>query len=582
MWKWIRFKGLIAFLVVVAVVCLFWFVFVDVLIEGLIEKYGTKLVGARVELAEADLSLFPVGLGLRGLRVTNPHNPMRNAVEVEGTDFTLNTDQLLERKIIIKEMAINGVRLNTPRKRSEAISGKAKGPSGESRESTKGASRKIKLPSLEVPDVKKILEKEDLESVRLVESVKQDIRKTKEKWEKRLDELPGEKDIESYKKRLDRLKAKSESGLAGILSSAGELVSIKKDLEEDLSHIKRAREGFEKEKKKLISRFKEAQRAPLRDVQRLKAKYSLSPQGLANLGDLLLKSGLSDWVNRAFSWYQRLKPVIERAKRKRGGKEVVEPVREEGVYVRFREYAPLPDFLIQRARASVVIEAGTISGKIRNITPDQDVLGLPLSFEFSGRDMEGLDFVELSGLLDHIRPTHPEDRISFRIKGYKTRDVALTGTEEWPITLKQGLADLRAEIVLKGGNVAGDLVAGLKRVNLSSGLKGDSKDLADVINSALSGVKRFEIKARIKGTLEEYRMEITSDLERILQDAVTGVVRKQAQRLEKHLKKAVFERVGEPLNETETAIAGLKEFSRALTERLELGRKATGGVKLSF
>lgn len=582
MWKWIRLKGLIAFVVVVGFVCLFWFAFVDVLIEGWIEKYGTKLVGAKVELAEADLSLFPVGMGLRGLRVTDPHHPMRNAVEVEGADFTLNTARLLERKIIIEEMAINGVRLNTPRKRSGAISRKAKGQSEKGKEITKEASKKFKLPSLEVPDVKEILEKEDLESVRLVESVKQDIRKTKEKWEKRLDELPGEKDIKSYKERLDRLKSKSEGGLAGILSSAGEVASIKEDLEDDLSRIKRARKEFEKEKEGLISRFKQAQRAPMNDVQRLKSKYSLSPQGFANLGDLLLKAGLSNWVNQAFSWYERLKPVVERAKRKRGGKEVVEPVREEGVYVRFREYTPLPDFLIRRVAASVALEAGTVSGRIRNITPDQDVLGLPLSFEFSGRDMEGLDFVELSGLLNHIRPTHPEDRVNFKIKGYEARDVGLTGTEQWPITLREGLADLKAGMVLKGGDVAGDLVASLKRVNLSSDLNGDSKDLADIINSALSGVRRFEVKARIKGTLEEYSMEITSDLGRILQDAVTSVVRKQAQKLEKQLKKAVFERVDEPLNEAETSVQGLKELSRMLAERLELGREATSGVKLSF
>ena len=53
----------------------------------------------------------------------------------------------------------------------------------------------------------------------------------------------------------------------------------------------------------------------------------------------------------------------------------VTPLRGKGVDVRFPEYHPLPDLLIRAARVSVEIPAGTLTGQIRHITPDQDVLG---------------------------------------------------------------------------------------------------------------------------------------------------------------------------------------------------------------
>ncbi|MBW1675831.1 MAG: hypothetical protein JRJ79_04345 [Deltaproteobacteria bacterium] len=81
--KWVRWQGLIAFVVVVIVVMGVWFFVVDSAIEAVIEKTGTHVVGAKVELEDADLSISPLGLSLTGLQVTNPDEPMSNAVQVD-------------------------------------------------------------------------------------------------------------------------------------------------------------------------------------------------------------------------------------------------------------------------------------------------------------------------------------------------------------------------------------------------------------------------------------------------------------------------------------------------------------------
>jgi competence protein ComGC len=60
--RWIRWQGLLAFVVVIVLVAVFWFFFVDNIVKNNIEKYGSKAVGAKVEVKEADLSLIPFGL----------------------------------------------------------------------------------------------------------------------------------------------------------------------------------------------------------------------------------------------------------------------------------------------------------------------------------------------------------------------------------------------------------------------------------------------------------------------------------------------------------------------------------------
>ena len=155
----IRWPGLIAFLMIVAIGAAVWWLVVDTLVKRGIEAIGTKLVGAKVELARADVSLVPLGIELRRLQVTNPDEPMRNAVEITRMAFGMEALQLLRRKVIIDEMAIDGMQFNTVRQTSGAIVRQA-----EKKEGEKPGGSFIDLPSLDLPSAKDIVGKEDLDA----------------------------------------------------------------------------------------------------------------------------------------------------------------------------------------------------------------------------------------------------------------------------------------------------------------------------------------------------------------------------------------------------------------------------------
>ncbi|MDY7034452.1 MAG: TIGR03545 family protein, partial [Thermodesulfobacteriota bacterium] len=77
--KVIRWQGLVFFLIVVLVFSIVWFFLLDGFIERMIEKTGTKIVGAKVDLDNVDVSFFPMGFTFKRLQVTNPKKPMTNA-----------------------------------------------------------------------------------------------------------------------------------------------------------------------------------------------------------------------------------------------------------------------------------------------------------------------------------------------------------------------------------------------------------------------------------------------------------------------------------------------------------------------
>ena len=154
-----------------------------------------------MELADADFSIFPLGLSLTGLEVANPDAPMTNAFQVDRVALSLEGAKLLRRKLVFQEMTLEGAKLNTPRKTSGAISEKRSRISVVSKESSE---EKVKWPSFKIPDAKEILQKEKLQSLELIASFREDLQKEKEKWQSRLAQLPDKNKLGEYQKKINR------------------------------------------------------------------------------------------------------------------------------------------------------------------------------------------------------------------------------------------------------------------------------------------------------------------------------------------------------------------------------------------
>ncbi|MDH3973956.1 MAG: hypothetical protein OEV42_06725, partial [Deltaproteobacteria bacterium] len=153
--KIIRIKGLIAFVVVSALIFGAWTLLVDGAVKKLIESGGTSIVGSKVELQKADLSISPLGLTLKGLDITDPDNPMVNMIHVDKISFLMAFERLLLGKVIINEMLIDGVKTGTPRKISGAIRKEKR--ESKDKDAAKGFSTAFSMPSLDVPNIDDIL-----------------------------------------------------------------------------------------------------------------------------------------------------------------------------------------------------------------------------------------------------------------------------------------------------------------------------------------------------------------------------------------------------------------------------------------
>ena len=581
--KWFRWWGIGVFAALVIVLAAGWLLLADWIVKNALETAGTRAVGARVDIADADLSLFPAGLALTGLQVTNPQQPMRNAVEAKRVALTLDAAGLLRRKILIEEMTVDGVRLNTPRKKSGAVKSAAsrKGDTaGDSSPAGEPLERLEQMLSsgLAIPDVKEILKKEKLQTLALAESLQSDIETEKGRWELRLKQLPDKQTLESYRDRIDDLKSAGKGGLGALLGAATEVVALQKEIEADIDRIETAAGVFERQSKRFEQQMKQLSRAPAADLQRLKSKYSLSAKGLSNISALFLQQRLQVWLERAVGWYERLQPLLSRPSAASEEPQQTVALRGKGVNVRFAETNPQPDFLIRRATVGMEVARIQLSGVIETITSDPQLVGRPLRFDFSGKDAAAAGTIRLNGLFDATAPPKTRAKADLKLQNVAVAPRDLVNKPGLTARLQSARVDLDIRSALDDERIGATLDAGLDpiRITAESGKGADA--FASALTAALTGVRRMKATAAVKGTLTQPKIRLTTDLDRVLKDAVAGLAVREARKLEKALQKEIYAQTNTPLKQTGLELDQFGLIGEELAKRLNLGDNLLNGL----
>lgn len=233
---------------------------------------------------------------------------------------------------------------------------------------------------------------------------------------------------------------------------------------------------------------------------------------------------------------------------------------------------------------------------MKNITPDQDVLGIPLTFDFSGDKLKGIRSLTLAGELNHIEPATPKETVRLRVSGYQLHDLALSENEALPMVLNDGLADLKLDATLQGEKIQTNIIAGFQSLKMSTASNKRGGFLAGAVQSALSDINTLNLNADVAGTLENYDIALSSDLDRVLKNALEKQVRARAAQLEKDLRAAVAARVNGPLADLKKDLGGFESIGGDLSGRLSLGssllkdttgttspkKKIPGNLKLPF
>jgi uncharacterized protein (TIGR03545 family) len=501
---------------------------------------------------------------------------------------SLDTAQLFLRKVIIEEMSISGMAFGTKREKPgfiKKVKKKEEQPPGEK------AMLLPTLPSFSKDDIVKILDAEDLKTLSLIKSIQEETHARKAFWENKLDQIPDKEHLNKYQERIEKLREIDQRDPQSLLSAGSRIKSLQDDITNDINVLKDAQARFDADFTAISAQMKQVKDAPGDDVRTLVKKYGPTTQGLGNVSALLFGEKIGVWVERSLFWYQKINPILQRERVDKKGKKVTKPLRAGGVDVHFREDMPLPDFLVRKTAASVTLEQGIVLGNLFNITTDQDILGSPLRFDFSGDKLSGLTSLRLDGSMNRIDPGQSIDKLDLSLKGYGLQGVDL-GAGTLPITLEKGTINMDLFIHVMNDTISAEMKGTVSSAKLTVPETADTSRISSSVSSAFSRVDTFSLQAFLKGTPQEYTLNLNSDLEKVVSGALQQVAADLTKQFEQDLSTALQAKINAPLKALdddmgslggiEKELTGRKNFADTLLKKAAFSPSQKGGLKLPF
>ncbi|GEM_PF-3702467 len=546
--------------VLILAVFIFWFFILDMLVEQYIEKSGTKAVGAKVELSSVDVALFPAGIELFGLQVTNPDKPMKNSVEVSHIQAVIELMPLLKKNVIIDDLIFDKVQFNTERKQSGAVPGlkpvHRKGTGGESKW-LEGICQQDTLNLFDMPDVEAILQKElkSLESVKLSKDVQKNIARTREKFQKKIDNLIDDKKIEEYRTRINKA-GKGSSGIA-MLGSALELNDLYKEIQGELDNIQNVQKEFKTELNNCKRQLKSVSTTLSKDVNRLKNKYSPLKGGKIDFGKIIFVPALCSFLKRNQKLIALVEPYFDLPGEKASSSN--EPAKSSNagndVY-----------FMAKNIKINLLFGGGTLTGKASNITNMPAVAKLPALIDFFGGGFKGLDSFNFKSVLDLVDPSHPHHKADLDISGFVLENFIFSDKPDLSLSLLKSVTSLTGSARLDDNQL--NCLADIKfRDVIMKAVSSKGSTLQKALVNSLSKVNKFNLLFDLKGTLSEYTMAVKSDLDKIFQSSAQNMLQAKMGKFEKELKAGITAKTAGSAGQNNKGLADLSLLGTKLTEK---------------
>lgn len=495
--KLIRWGGLVAFIIIVGGIVLFWYFFADDIIKNAIEDSGSDAAGAEVSIETLDISLQPLGLELKTFQLANADNPARNAVEFDRAVAHLEFLKLLQGQVIINSLAVEGLRFDKPRAKPSTWKKKEEPPPEPEGDSL------FAMPDIQLnlPEVDDVIAKEDLLTTKMSEQIQLHYDEESKKLEVAFTRLPDADKFKNYEARIKAATSGKVTSVDDFKKRKADLEQVQTELRADNQALKDARQQVQTSRDLIQADIKALKAAPGQDLENLKNKYKLNETGAANVSDMLFGGQAGEWTQQSLYYYGKIKPLL--------ASDEAKPKRATGRYVHFHSDHPLPDFLIRDTHIDVELAFGHLSAKLKNVTHQMHITGVPTTLTVRGEKLHDMKSFAIDGVFDHIRPGQGKDSLSFKLDDMQLKDVPLVKSDKLPITLAQANIDISGQVML-ANNLTISTEAQFNPVRFDS--RGDST-LGKMFAEAFTGINQFSLGGEVRSDFKDIDMDLKSDLD---------------------------------------------------------------------
>ena len=572
-------------LVPVLVLGIITYLFIDRWIESGLELVGESFTGAKVEIDDLSVSLFPLGIEFVRLQVADPNDTWKNVFETGKVRARVDAGQLLRGKYIVETVEVTNLILGTKRTTDGSI---PKPPESSTRGvmSTVASSlvnEAAQAPVFDLSKLKKelkidsLLDVHSFRSIQHIDTLKKQVESASQQWQATLTEFEQSKqrvmDIETRITSINVNELKTIESITSAISTVNSATTSVKELHETFTVRRDAITTQVSSLTNSVGMIDDLVKADYERVKGLAKLPDLSMEGIAKL--LIGKTILSD-IQYYLSWVDIVKSKIPKSEPETGF-EV--PPRMRGQNIRFVTDRGYPKLWIKK----VLISGGTDqkqdpeyyygTGQVENITTDQRVAGVPLTIALDAT-RGGHTSLKFSAMVDR-RSEVSHDHYTASLSGVPVGTFALGRLDFLPSKVERSVALIGAEI-----DVPGDNFDSHARIDLSNTMltfeRDPRTDVERIVRDVLAGIRGFSVKVRLWKTADSYDMALATDLDEQLAGQTKKVIGQELARIENDIRKKVDEKIAGKRKEFENiynqkkdeVLSRIKEYENLVNEKL--------------
>lgn len=527
-------------------------IFRNQIAKSIIEKSGSAIAGAKVEVDGVYLKPFTVHIKWDRLQFTNRKNTMQNIFETGNCEFELAFKPLLSGKVIIEKMQLDGMLFETKRETNGELPPKKKREKSQLEKDIEAKlmtaiQENLEREKSQIPifdpgfidqkvDVDSLMEVLDLKTPAKADSLKKLVETRYDHWDERLKNKNYENDYTSIKKDVLKIKPKEIKTVVALEKNLrlandvynrsetlyNNVIKDKTQIEKDLNTIKKLKNDIPAWIK--------------HDYEKALALAKLPDISVGNIAAMLFGDRIADGLMKVL---ENVNTARDLSKPKKAPKKDKMP--------------HLPGLWIKEISISAVTNDGVhLSGYVHDISNDQKKTQKSMNIELSGIQ-ENVGKINIDAIFDY-RTDKSHENIVLKIDEVPITNMEMTNFELLPTKLKRGDGKLISEIDIVNSKIISDIYFEINNVKFDYSSQPEMNErLVRISRSISQAIHKLTFDANVKQTEDGFKFKVDSNLDNLIVKRLKKILSEEVERAKIELKK----RINKELNKYKQELDGL-------------------------
>jgi uncharacterized protein (TIGR03545 family) len=575
--KIFRWKALGPLALFLAIVAILLWLFAEPLAQDTTEEVGTELLGTEVDIGKLDIRANEARVDLQALEIADPFNLAKNLVEARDIRLKLNPLALAEKKFVVENLRLSGVRFGTTRKTpAKPVEGDGFAP--QALRSVRQWAQQFDVPLLKLTPIdtvrQLVLNPTQLTTVKTAQALASRVDSARKALDQSVQQLDVKGTVDSARALVTRLKATDSKklGLDGTRRAIEDARAALKRLEEAKQRVASLERQVQGGVGSLTAGLQSLDQARKKDYAFARSLLQLPTFSAPEIGEAFFGKVSIDRFQQALYYSELARKYMPPGllPREDPGPQ---RLRASGVNIRFPKEQDWPKFLIQVGEVDLAIGGdsplhGAYEAVVQGLTSDPALYGKPTVVRTS-RTAQGsaIASIEVAAVIDHVNPNRVRDSASARLRGVELPTIDVPGL---PFRLNPGRGAARLDFALRNDQLSGHWSLASNQVAWALDSAGRKLNtLEGLVWRVVSGLKDLSVDARVSGGLRSPKLAVSSNLDRAIAQRLQAVIGEEIAKAEKMVQakvdSAVAERV-EPVRRQITEVRTQAE-SRLAGER---------------